>query len=647
MSNQPKPPVPAPARPPVPPGSAPGEHEPFEDDLKVPKGVSRTQFLVVVGLMILLLIIFIVPDSLTSLSTRGGDQNPVTTRFRLPDGRTVEWKAADVIRGARALESALGMDSVLAFGLGITDLRSPDAGELERVMILDELAKASGVEVTDADLAGHLREMLSFSRSSDENFKAAIRAQGLDQKEIEESIRALMRVTRFTQMIGFAGAVPSPAAIEKKWHEDNVEYAYDYVAVELASLKEEALKGLPDDAGLKAWFEKLPEGERNEFKSEEKRTAEVAVFRDMETTNAEALLAAFPEKTPEGVEPTAADELAQQYYNRVFVRRFAKTPVEGSTEPPGFLSFDEVKPQCLAEAPVFFALQRWLEDLTARKTNGETIDFAAEAAKYGLEHQHYLQALPRSGFEGADGANDKDVATTIFTTAPDGSFSTSPTAARTGLYLVRVNTRVEPEPLPFEEIRARVVDKWVEPESEKLALKKLAALREGLEKFTPPPEEEEDAFAAPDTGKHFRASAEAFTAAVQASGWSVARRDFLNKAGPATDDPQHENEHHKTLVSQAYSFGLYDLEPDEVAAPGVDGAKKYAYLVRRAASREVPITKMSPAQYESYKRSARTKASTDTVKSLDFAFLREHFGLWRLVDERKDEAAAQTSAAGN
>lgn len=643
MSNTPKPPVQAHARNPGT-SSAAGEpdlHE-HEDDLKVPKGVSRTQFLVVVVLMIILLIIFIVPDALQSITSPRGDQNPVVTRFQLPGGKKVEWQAADVILGARRLESALGFDSFLAFGLGIEDLRNPDMAELERILILDELARASGVEVTDADLAGHLREMLSFSQSSNENFKAVIRAQGLDQREIEESIRAMMRVTRFTQMVGFAGAVPAPKDIEKRWHEENVEYAYDYVALELASLKEEALVGLPDDAGLSAWFEKLPEGERAEFKSEEKRTAEVAVFRDQESTNADALLAAFPEKTPEGVEPTSPEDLAQQYYNRVFARRFAKLAPEGSTEPAGFLTTDEVKPQCLVEAPVYFALQRWLEDLNARKTNGETIDFAEEAAKYGLEHQNYVQGLTRAGFESTDGAGEKDVAMAVFGTSPDGSFYAAPTAARTGLYLVRTNSRLEPEPLPFEAIRSRLVDKWVEPELEKLAEKKLAALREGLESFTPPKKDED---APPDTAKHWRASGDAFKSAVEAAGWAVARRGFLNRAGPATDDPEHENEHHKTLFSQAYAFGLNNLEPDEVAAPGVDSAKKFAYLVRRADSREVPITKMSPTQYENNKRQARQTAARDIGQGIDLAFLREHFGLWRKADDEKKDAPAEPAKA--
>jgi len=641
MSNQSKPPVPAPARHPGTPDSAQAAHEAFEDDLKVPKGVSRTQFLLIVGLMIVMLVIFIVPDSIQSL-TSGGPEDPVVTSFTVPGKGEVEWKISDVVLRARELETAIGFDQFLAFSIGISDLRNPDLAELERILILDELALASGVEVTDTDLAEHLREMLSFQGGTPENFTAVVRSQGIDQRKLEETLRRMMRVARFTQMIGFAGAVPSPAAIEKRWHDDNVELAFDYAYLELASLKEEARKDVPDDAKLQAWFDKLPEAERNEFRSEEKRTAEVALFRDAETTSADALVAAFPEKTPEGVEPTAPDELAQQYYNRVFVRRFAKEAVEGATEPAGFLSFDEVKEQCLVEAPVYFALTRWLEDLNARKTNGETLDFAAEAAKYGLEHQGYLQALPRAGFEGADGANDKDVAQAVFATSPDGSFYAAPMATRTGLSVVRVNSRVEREMPAFDSIRERVIEKWLGPRSEELAEKKLAALREAFETFEPP-KDEDQALAAPDTSKHFRAAPEAFQAAVEAAGLTLARRDFLNKAGPATDDPQHENEHHKTLVAQAYSFRLYDLESDEVAAPGLDSAKKYAYLVRHAGSREVPITKMSPTQYQNYKRQARTSAAGDVVKALDFAFLEQNFGLKRR-DLSKEGAEAEAPA---
>ncbi len=251
--------------------------------------------------------------------------------------------------------------------------------------------------------------------------------------------------------------------------------------------------------------------------------------------------------------------------------------------------------------------------------------------------------MPRTGFEGSDGVNDKDVTQAVFATSPDGSFYASPMATRSGLYVVRTTSRVEREMPAFDTIRERVVEKWLGPRTEELAEKKLAALREAFEGFEPPKDEDE-ALVAPDTSKHYRASPEAFKAAVEGAGLTLARRDFLNKAGPATDDPEHENEHHKTLVAQAYSMRLYDLESDEVAAPGFDSEKKYAYLVRHAGSREVPITKMSPTQYQNYKRQARTTAAGDVTKALDFAFLEKAYGLKRRdlsKENAEDTAPAQ------
>src|SRR5207342_3351393 len=94
------------------------------------------------------------------------------------------------------------------------------------------------------------------------------------------------------------------------------------------------------------------------------------------------------------------EELATRYYNRVYPYRFKKVPPEGAdpSVPSSFFSQDEVQAKCLAEGPVYFALQRWIEDLNARRTNGETIDLAAEAQKLGLDHQAFLEPLTREGF---------------------------------------------------------------------------------------------------------------------------------------------------------------------------------------------------------------------------------------------------------
>jgi len=625
-----------------------GAHKPHYDDdevLHVPKGVSRGTFLFLVFMIIFLMVIWLVPGSIFSIAS--GSKNPVTVRFALPGGRTVEWRYTDMLVGQRNLMHAFQVDFFLPMQLGI-DASKPGPEELTRLLVLDQIAKDAGVEITDADLAGHLRETLDFQRATPEDFKGAVRARGLDQVTVEESIRVLLRVVRFQQLVGFAGAVPDPAVIEEQWHEENVEFAFDYATLPVADLVEEARKELPDDAGLEAWFGELDEKAKAKFKTPEKRKAELALFRDTETTPASELLVAFPEKPAAGAEPTVPEELAHQYYNRVFFRRFAKPELEGA-EASGddlYFKFDEVKERCLSEAPVYFALQRWIEDLNARRTNGETIDLAAEAQKLGLDHQGFPEALTQEQFAADDAAGHDDLAAAIFDTDPDGSFFASPVALAQGLAVVRANERVEPELPPFGSIRDEVAEKWLEPKAEELAQKRLAQLREGLEKFEPAPEESEseDALASEEKKPHHRASAEAFQAAAQAAGLGVKSRDYLNKAGPANKNPLPDDEERRALTSMAPSWGLYELEADEVAEPGLSADKKTAYLVRLSGKRDVSIENMTPTQYDRYKQSARARAIQEMGKHLDLAFLRKNFGLWLFEDSA--ESGAESAEEG-
>lgn len=609
-----------------------------EDALHVPRGVSRRTFYFLIGLVILLMLIWLVPGAISS--TFSGSRNPVAVRFRTPGGAEVEWKGMEVLNGHRALQDGLAMDPILGMQLGI-DMQKPEPSSLTRLMVLDHFAREAGVEVTDADLAAHLRQRFSTFGRTQEDFRNEVRARGFDQVSVEEAIRRGVRVLRFQQLVGFAGALPAPAKIEELWHRDNEEFAFDYATLEVASLKEAARAELPDDAKLETWFGKLPEGEQAEFKSAERRKAELALFRDSETTPASELLAAYPESIPEGGAATAPDELANQYYNRAYATRFAKDPTEAATQEgfPGFFTFEEVKEACLAEAPVFFALQRWIDDLNTRRTNGETLDFAAEAGKYGLELRSEPEARTRAEYALDEGSSEgqSELADAVFSTAPDGSVHAVPVATKQGLEVVRVNERIEPEMPAFAAMRDRVAEKWLGPKAEELALARLKTLREGFERFEPAKEDQP----LPQRKKpvHLRATSEAFRSAVEAAGLTVKARDYLNKASARDKLP--EDPEQRVLFNQANAFGLYTLEADEVAEPGLAADKQKAFLVRLAGRREVPLANMSPAQYESYKQSARQAAITELGQGLDLDFLRENHGLWLLEDEQAAAAAAK------
>jgi hypothetical protein len=622
-----------PKHPPAPPKAPAGDPKTLIDDdvLHVPRGVSRGTFIFLVGLLIFLMVIWLVPGAMLGIA--GGAGNPVVMRLTLPSGGKLEWKATDVQWRTSSILDALSIDVFLGYSLGL-DPSKPEPDDLTRVLALDAIAQDAGVMITDEDLREHLTEILQFQRATAEDFQLGVRQRGLDQRTMEETIRMLLRVARFQQLVGFAGAMPDPKEIEKLWHQENAEYAFDYVALASASLREEALKELPDDAGLEAWFAKLEEGEKAALRTEETRSAEVALFRDSETTPAAELVAAYPEIVVEGAAPTTPDELATRYYNRVYHVRFRKGAEEGAEAVvPGYLSQEEVQAQCLAEAPIYFALQRWIEVLAARKTAGETIDLAAEAEKLGLDHQAYLDAQPRSAFVADTALGHEELANAVFETPADGSFYPSPTPLPQGLCVVRVNGRTEPALPAFAAIRDRVVELWVTPKTQELAEKKLVALRDSFERFEPTPPAEGAPPRVKTPKEHRRAAAEAFLTAVKGAGLEVERRDWLNKAGPATKDPQHEDEEHRTLFAQARAFGLYDLEADEVAEVGLSYDKETAYLVRLAGKREVPLDDMSPVQYDRYKQTTRANQIRDISKRFDLEYLKRQHGLWLLAEE--------------
>ena len=618
-----------------------------EDELHVPRGVSRGVGLFLIGLMIFLLIIWLVPGAMFGIAGGGESKNPVVVRFQVPSEGEVAWKASEMQMRERGLKD--GLDVLASLGdrfiiqqLGV-DMRQTDPKDLQRVLVLDHLAQAAGVEITNTDLVEHVSGVLSMQGAKEEDssniFKSVVQSRGLDQGAVEDSIRRVLRVSRFQQLIGYAGAVPDPKKIEEQWQRENVEFAFDYAVLGVESVKEDARKELPDEAGLEAWFSALDEGEKQEFKTAEKRKAEAALFRDSETTPSTELLSAFPEKPAEGAQPTEPEQLAHQYYENVFFRRFEKTAVEGETTPSGYFTFEEVKDACAAEAPVYFAMIRWLEDLNQRRANAETIDFAAEAQKYGLEHQAFLEPLARAQYEAVPDIGDADVANAIFATVADGSFYASPLPLSKGIVVVRVNERSEPTLPPFAEIREKVAEKWLEPKALELAQKRLNILREGLERFEPPaPKEGEPQ--PPKGTLHYRASPEAFRSALEGAGLSVATRDYLNRTGPATLDPQSKDADHTVLFSQANALGLYRLESDEVAAPGLSPDNEKVYLVRLVGKRDVPIEKMSPTQYKRYKSNARQQATFEIVQKLDLDFLKKNYGLWLYSEEQAAKAAA-------
>lgn len=593
-----------------------------DEYITAPKQTSKWRFLLMVALVVVLLIIFIVPGAIMGMFGGGaGGEDPVYLVWEHPTQGAQQYRYREFKFGEqRAFTFAVDVDRLLLLQLQLSDQR-PTEEDVARLLVLDRLAADAGVEVTDEDLAAHLKRTIDFVyQGNAEAYKQRAAREG-SVSLVEDTVRRCLRVERFLELAGFAGAVADPEEIESRWAEDRVEFAFDYVALAAADFEDAARAELPEDAELSSWFDDRPEAERDALRTPERRRASFVRFRDAETTPAAALVSAFPEE--EGAE---AEERAQTYYNRVFFKRFVRPEGpegEEDADASDFLSFDEVRERCLAEAPVYFAMTRWLADLRARQEAGEAIDLAAEAALYGLETTEMEAPLSRAELRDDEEYGDDALVAAVFQADPEVFASTVVVSAK-DLSIVRGIERIEPALPPFEEVRDQVADLWVEPRARELAEERLRSLWEGFEEVTPDEPEDEDVFPPAPQAPRRRATQEAFAAAASEAGLELYRRDWLDKGGEAEADPEYDEPAHRFLWRQR---ALYSLDVDDVAEPAVDEAEGTAYLVRVAGKREVPIERMTPREYEQYKTRARTIATRDVARGFDIAFLEERYGL--------------------
>lgn len=640
-----------------------------------PKEKNRLRFALMIVLVVILLIIFLVPDSIQNMFGRSQGNATIVT-WQHPTEGEIELSSLEYYNKKRALDAALGIDyalKVFTFGIAGQTLSDQDA---MRLIILERLARDAGVQITQADLREHLQELVqrSFQGSRELYLGYVARVGGVTL--VEENLRSLLRARRYLDLLGYVAQIPDPDAIEKLWAEEHVEFAFDYVELETSTLAEEARGALPGDEELTAWYDALPEAERGAYMSPEQRRGEVAFYL-VGASAPEGLLAAFPRPETE-----SADDEAQNYYNRFYFVRFKRPPQEEPSdggdeseageaesgeegaqsggedeELPQYLPFDEVRDACLAEAPVYFALERWLRDLQTRKSGGESIDLAAEAARHGLGLR--VNDAPLGLAELGTFLEDlggTPVATMVFSTQP-GEFAFNVQVQPGALSVVRVLERTEPKARPFAEVRDQVVEAWVLERARKLAEERLAALREGLPLLAESEDGAEDAEDAQTTedaqandetaqaggedagdaedAKGRRSADEAsFRAAAEAAGFSVLRRDWLDRSGAPTEDPQLDAPAHLFLQSHRE---YYELAENEVPPPAVDMAAKRVYLVRLAGRRDIPIARMTPAVYENYKQ--RTAATARMAVGQGYSeSLEELYGVHFAHETAKDDA---------
>jgi hypothetical protein len=627
-----------------------------EEYLATPNRVSPLRYALMIALVIFLLIVFMVPGAMLNCAGGGSgggeeEQVRVAMRWQHPGGEEVVVTPREFDQARRLFPWVFELDQVsggmLCWRFGFPSYRDVTPEFVARLMVLDVISQEAGVRVSDEDLRLQLSPIVDGYRRAGLKYSEQLRRRG-GAPAFEDTMRRVLRVLRYLVILGDVAALPDPTLVEEAWDEDHRDTRYDYAVIDPSILEEEVRSTPPDLETLTAWFDGLDEPRRNAYKEPERRSVSLAVYHDLETTPAAGLLEKFPD-----TEGTSAEDLAGDYYDRIFFDRFPRPEGEepagdepaadesGETAPPPqYLTREEVWEQCLVEAPIYFAMDRWLRDLQQRITDGEIVDFAAETAAMGLAVEAPEGSFSMPELADLEQFGGFQIAARAFNT-PAGSLTPSLLRKPEMLALLRVVEVVEPAIPAFEVIRDRVLDEWVSDTAHEQAYQRLETIFEAFPETEA--ELEEGAAEGLEPRKYRSANEEAFRLAVETAGLELRERGWLDRAGGAGADPDADDPAHLFIRSRVEGR---KPEVDEVAALDLNRDGDPVYLVRMAGSREIPIDHMTPMQWGAYMGTTAEQAPVMFPRAFDDDYMRAQFGLLVGDDANpKDESDEVTEEA--
>lgn len=575
-----------------------------DEVVHVPKGKSKLRFLLTLGLMLFVLVIFTVGDQL--MSTFSGRPSGTGTYMTWvhPEAGPQAVSYVDYTAARRRLE-----EFFRAQGQRVGRQQTEDAN-ITFLLITDRLAQDAGMQVAKTEIARMLREGqrgLCQPFFNKENYLAAMRSQEVTPATFEATLAWLVRVTRFEGLVRSAMATPAPSEVERLWKEQHNQFAFEVVGLRRDDLRADAALEEPDEAALKAWYDALEAGEkgrhfRDQF-TPERISAELLSWTPGSALP-EGLLARFP--AAEEVEPAVSGRNYYDLFQHVRYRRpepaadvSAAESEEAEKAPEDlrdelYLPYDEVAESAASEARVRNALEALLADLRARKAAGEALDLAALAAELGLVHES--DGLPRSVEAWAETIDSELIAHLRMPGA--GNLPRQAVVGSTRLWLSQVLERLPSAPPAFEDVREKAREVWLVQRADELARERLQKVYDALlAQAGTAPVEGTPAPAQVD------ASDEAFAAAVAQAGLALQSIEWFDPAraaGEPSGDPALE------FLQGGYFPGapLYTLTAGQVAAPQTARDDAAVWLVRSRGKREPPELDLRPSEYESLRQSA-------------------------------------------
>jgi hypothetical protein len=420
-----------------------------------------------------------------------------------------------------------------------------------------------------------------------------------------------------------------PAGLLEQWGEPAEETGDEPGSAEDAGEEPgaEPADGAPDAAATEdaAPDEAAPDEDTaaDEASTEEATSDESGDAAAGEAESAEPSEDGTPAEEPAEEPADPAAELARRYYDRVYYFRFPR-PAPAEEEPPlpptdRFLPFEDVEAAATREAPIFFAMERWLTDVRRRLDDDEAVDLAAEAESLGLAYRPADEALSSEEWVELEGWGGSSLGARVARLQPEAI--TPVVIVQPGaIVMARVVENIDAYLPELDAIRDEVEGAWVEERAAELATERLAELRDG---FQPRPDdggEDDEA----DEGEPLPyASEESFAQVAGALGLEVGRRPWMEYSTALDRDPDADDPAHAHIRLQP---GLYRLEEGELAEPSV--GEDRVYLIRSLGSRDAEPWKMTPAEYER-SRGAATAGAQREFHEANFTFeaLQERYGV--------------------
>ncbi len=601
----------------------PKAHEHDDDVIVVPKGSSRARFLMTAILVLLVLTTFTVSREVVEVLTGQGGSKNAYMRWTRPDGTVETMKQMDFLL---VRQNVGRVESILSGG---RSSKEKEDSAIARHIIVDELAKEAGVEVPDSEVRDILKGF-----GTPEVYRQTLEHYRTTTSEFEETLRSLLRIARYEQLVGAAAAIPDPATILEQWKKSHKEYQLDTVEVATDAYAEEAKAACPSGDELKAWFDALPDPEKNAYRTqiEAKSSAEFAWFVLDPPTSPDRLLAKYPRPSTEN-----AEEVAKTWYdtNKDLLFRKPDLPPGKAPTPEDYVPFDTVKEKAQQQALAYQSILDWVNDIKGREEKGEAVTLPTEAMAIGLAYRRedilHTRAEWKTITPPWSGAS---VPAAFFSpTSQPGKLLQDAIVDAKGIFVGRLLQKEESRMPAFEEFQEKVKDGWIKKKKSELALAKLEALRA---KFPAAPDATNPAAGtvnpAPDPanapvvetdGEKFKAAAKELGLEVKTGEWFDAGAGM--RGGMPTPIVLYERQAAQTWGETAGA----------IAKPSLSADKSNGWIARVAGSREPDPSKLTPQDYETARQFAVYESRSDifqkTFGSDDY--LKQHFGLdldaWR------------------